>query len=137
LPIRFTVVSKPAISSSEHIGSSSSGRIALPRSATSTLTRSSCGSRARSSKSEPNSFSISRSAAITSRAWRSDRIPESALPMAAPYLWNVAASASGTPSIAVITVIGSGAASPATRSKRPRASAASTSSWVVFSTSAR
>ena len=82
--MRFTVVSNPAMSSREHIGRSSSGRIRSPFSATMTLTRSSRGSRSRSSNSRAKRTSSSRFASITRLAWPIEVTPSSALPSAAP-----------------------------------------------------
>ncbi len=95
LPIRLTVVSKPATSSSTHIGSISSGCTWSPSAATTWLTMSSAGSRRRSSNSSLNSTVNSLFAPWRREAWDSDLMPSIAPPMTVAKRAKRSASASG------------------------------------------
>ena len=133
LPMRLTVVSKPASSNSRPSGSSSAGVSWSPSLASSWLTMSSPGSRRRWSSTCDHTRLSWRSASISRATCATDCGPARALPMVAPYRAKAALLASGTPRRSVITAIGNGEARPATRSHGPSAGCASRRSSITCS----
>ncbi len=131
LPIRLTVVSKPASSSRLHIGISSSGWIVSSSAATARLIRSSPGSHRRNSKADSKMSASAARAAVSCRACDNDWTPPSALPKIEPSRANSSASASGTPSSSLITMMGIGEASRLTRSNGSSAGTASSRSSTI------